>query len=144
MTRRPPARPLPRALAGAFKASRAELQRRLEPHGVHAGQDYLLEALYERDSVSVGELAEQLRVEAPTVVRMVQRMQAAGLVNRIADEHDKRRSLIVLTDRGRALVPTVREALADVTRTATRGFTPTERRQLLELLERARANLRSS
>jgi DNA-binding MarR family transcriptional regulator len=137
-----PSPPVPRALAAAFKAARADLQRRLEPFGVHAAQDYLLEALSEHDRVSVGELAERLRVEVPTVVRMVGRMQAAGLVDRVRDEHDRRRSLIVLTERGRAVAPAAREALADASHAATRGFSAAERAQLLDLLERVRANLR--
>jgi DNA-binding MarR family transcriptional regulator len=136
-----PAAPLLRLLAGSFKLSRARLQRELEEHGVHAGQDYLLEVLWDEDGLSVGEIAERLAIEVPTVVRTAQRMQAAGLVRREPDPADRRRSRIVLTARGRELEPVVRGALRDVTRTATRGLTAAERTQLLDLLRRVRANL---
>ncbi|MEX2195381.1 MAG: MarR family transcriptional regulator [Thermoleophilaceae bacterium] len=136
------AAPLPRSLAQAFKAARGQLQRELEPHGVHAGQDYLLEVLWEEDGLGVGAIAERLGIEAPTVVRTVQRMEASGLVRRVRDPHDRRRARVVLTDRGRAVEPAVRRALDAVTRSATRGFSAQERDTLRELLERVRTNLR--
>jgi DNA-binding MarR family transcriptional regulator len=137
----PPGTPLPRLLALAFKACRAQVQRRLEAHGMHAGQDYLLDVLSEQDGLSVGEIAERLGVEVPTVVRTVQRMEAAGIVAREPDPRDRRRSRIVLTARGREVEPAVHAALDDVTKTATRGFSREEREQLRSLLERVRANL---
>jgi DNA-binding MarR family transcriptional regulator len=136
-----PPTPVPRLLAQAFKASRALAQRRLEVHGVHAGQDYLLEALWAQDGQTVGALAERLRVEVPTVVRTVQRMEAAGLVRREPDPADRRRSRIVLTDRGRAVEPDVRAALREVEEIATAGFSDGERRAFRDLLARARENL---
>lgn len=136
-----PAAPLLRLLAGSFKLSRARLQRELEQHGVHAGQDYLLEVLWEEDGLSVGEIAERLRIEVPTVVRTAQRMQAAGIVRRESDPADRRRSRIVLTARGRELEPVVRGALRHVSRAATKGLTAAEREQLLDLLTRVRGNL---
>lgn len=137
-----PAAPLLRLLAGSFKLSRARLQRSLEEHGVYAGQDYLLEVLWEEeDGLSVGEIAERLTIEVPTVVRTAQRMEASGLVRREADPVDRRRSRIVLTARGRELEPVVRGALRDVSRTATKGLSAAEREQLVELLTRVRANL---
>jgi MarR family transcriptional regulator, organic hydroperoxide resistance regulator len=136
-----PPTPVPRLLAQAFKASRALAQRQLEAHGVHAGQDYLLDALWEQDGLTVGALAERLGVEVPTVVKTVDRMEGAGLVRREVDPADRRRSLILLTDRGRAVEPGVRAALREVEETATAGFSAAERETFRELLKRARENL---
>jgi DNA-binding MarR family transcriptional regulator len=133
--------PLPRLLAQAFKASRGQVQRRLDALGMHAGQDYLVDVLSEHDGLSVGEVAERLGVEVPTVVRTVQRMEAAGIVAREPDPRDRRRSRIVLTKRGREAEPGVHAALDDVTKTATRGFSREETEQLRSLLERVRTNL---
>jgi DNA-binding MarR family transcriptional regulator len=136
-----PAAPLLRLLAGSFKLSRARLQRELEQHGVHAGQDYLLEVLWVEDGLSVGEIAARLGIEVPTVVRTAQRMEAAGLIRREPDPADRRRSLIVLTERGRELQPVVLDALREVSSTATEGLSAAEREQLLALLTRVRSNL---
>ena len=135
--------PLPRLLATAFKAARGDLQRRLEEHGVYAGQDYLLDALSEEDGLTVGALAERLRIEVPTVVKTVQRMEAAGLVRRSPDPADRRRSLVHLTERGRAVLPAVREALAAVSEQGTAGLSVEERAELLRMLAVVSENLRS-
>jgi DNA-binding MarR family transcriptional regulator len=133
--------PLLRLLAGTVKLSRAKLQRALEEHGVHAGQEYLLEVLWEDDGLSVGEIAARLGTEVPTVVRTAQRMEAAGIVTREPDRNDRRRSLIVLTERGRELQPVVLDALRSVSSTATNGLSDEERAQLIDLLTRVRRSL---
>jgi DNA-binding MarR family transcriptional regulator len=134
--------PLIRLLALTFKRSRTLIQRDLEQHGLHAGQDYLLELLSdEPDGLTVGEMAARLGIEVPTAVRTAQRMEAAGLVEKRRDPTDRRRSLIVLTERGRELDPVAREALRRAERSVTRGLSAAERKQLLELLERVLANL---
>jgi DNA-binding MarR family transcriptional regulator len=136
-----PAAPLLRLLASSFKLSRARLQEELELHGLHAGQDYLVEVLAGEDGLTIGEIATRLAVEVPTVVRTVQRMEAVGIVRREPDPADRRRSRIALTDHGRGLEPEVRGALEAVSRRATDGLTAGEREQLVDLLTRVRANL---
>jgi len=141
MARRPAA-PLLRLLSSSFKLSRARLQRELDEQGVHAGQDYLIELLAEaEEGPTVGEIAERLGIEVPTVVRTVQRMEASGLVAKERDPRDRRRSRIVLTERGRAVEPAVRAALRDIERTAMRGLSAAQREQLFDLLARVRTNL---
>jgi DNA-binding MarR family transcriptional regulator len=130
-----------RAVAKAFKAINAELGRRLEPHGVHPGQDYMLDELWHEDGVPVGVLASRIGIEVPTAVRTVTRMEAAGLVRREADPADRRRAIVRLTDQGRELERVVPRILADVTEQATAGMSDSEREQLLRLLRGLRANL---
>lgn len=130
-----------RAVAKAFKGINAELGRRLEPHGVHPGQDYLLDALWHEDGLPIGVLASRIGVEVPTVVRTVTRMESAGLVQREADPADRRRAIVRLTGRGRELEKIVPGILAEVTEQATAGMSEAERQQLLRLLLGLRANL---
>jgi hypothetical protein len=58
---------------GHGPSAHARPLRRLAAHGVHAGQEYLLEALWQEDGLTIGELASRLGVEVPTVVRTAQR-----------------------------------------------------------------------
>jgi MarR family transcriptional regulator, organic hydroperoxide resistance regulator len=140
-----PAEPLSpalfRAVAKAFKGINAELSRRLEPHGVHPGQDYLLDELWHEDGQTVGALAARIGVEVPTAVRTVSRMEAAGLLRREPDPADGRRVIVRLTARGRELERIVPQILADVTERATAGMSEAEREQLLRLLRDLRENL---
>jgi DNA-binding MarR family transcriptional regulator len=51
-----------------------------------------------------GSLATRERVSAPAIIRVVNSLEAAGLVERIADAADGRRVLVTPTEQGRALV----------------------------------------
>jgi DNA-binding MarR family transcriptional regulator len=130
-----------RAVAKAFKGINAELGRRLEPHGVHPGQDYLLDELWHEDGQAIGVLASRIGVEVPTLVRTVTRMEASGLVRREADPADRRRVIVRLTPHGRELERVVPGILAEVTEQATAGMSPGEREQLVRLLLELRTNL---
>ena len=109
--------------------------------GVHPGQNFLLAALLDESSLTTGELARRIHVEVPTAVRMIQRMEAAGLLARARDPADRRRVRISLTPMGRQAAQTVPGLLDDVAEQALRGLDTAERRQLIALLERVRANL---
>ena len=130
-----------RALAKAFKGVNAELGRRLEPHGVHPGQDYVLDELWHEDGQPVGVLAGRVGIEVPTLVRTLTRMEAAGLLRRETDPADGRRAIVRLTDRGQELEEVVPAILAEVTERAAAGMSEAEREQLLRLLRDLRANL---
>jgi DNA-binding MarR family transcriptional regulator len=73
------------------------------------------------DPVRMGTLADRLAVEAPHVSRQVQRLERAGLVERVPDPDDGRAQRVRITERGAETVECVRavvrrrmaEALAD-------------------------------
>jgi MarR family transcriptional regulator, organic hydroperoxide resistance regulator len=131
-----------RALAKAYKSVNAELGRRLEPHGLHPGQDYVLDLLWKEDGLPIGVLAERVGVEVPTLVRTVTRMEAAGLIRREEDPSDRRRVRVTLTERGRELERVVPPILAEVTEVASAHLSERERRQLIEALRGVREGLR--
>lgn len=143
-TRRPKNEAAPSLLDVIARASRAvktSIQVALEPHGVHAGQNFILERLWERDGQTPGEIADAIGVEGPTVVRALQRMAAAGLVTRKKHPTDRRQVSIHLTPAGARLRTKVPRALRQVEANALGGFSSTERAQLLALLGRLSANL---
>lgn len=80
-------------------------ERAAEAHGL-AVQQYLallaIEGFPERDFVSIGELAERLKIAPHSAVGLADRLEEAGLVKRQASITDKRRVTIKLTRKGRA------------------------------------------
>src|ERR1700754_394357 len=76
-TRRPKEESLIAVMARVSRALKLSMQATLEPHGVHAGQNFILERLWERDGQTPGEIAVAIGVEGPTVVRALKRMAAA-------------------------------------------------------------------
>lgn len=128
-------------LTSVSRAVKAHLESRLLAHGVHAGQQFILESLWREDGQTPGELAQRIGVETPTVTRAAQRMEAAGLVRRIPDQEDARLVRVYLTERGRE----VQELLPSLLRAATddvlAGLAQEERVELVRLLKRVHQNL---
>lgn len=144
-TRRPKQEAAPSLLdvvARVSRALKASIQVPLERHGVHAGQNFILERLWERDGQTPGEIAEAIGVEGPTVVRALQRMAASGLVTRKKHPTDGRQVVIHLTAAGARLRTQIPRALRQVEEQALDDFSNAERTKLFELLERLNANLR--
>jgi DNA-binding MarR family transcriptional regulator len=85
---------------------------------------------------SVSELAAAIGVDQPRASRLVQAAVGTGQVRRDVDPNDARRSILIITDSGRAAL----SALLDHRRTAVdramADFTPAEREQFAELFTR--------
>ncbi|WP_247872508.1 MarR family transcriptional regulator [Azospirillum sp. TSO35-2] len=72
----------------------------------------LLDAL--GDGLRQRELAEEMAVEGPSLVRLLDGLEAAGLLERREDPCDRRAKTLHMTDAGRRLLVQVNEALNDV------------------------------
>lgn len=120
------------------KGASAEEMRKL---GVHVGQNFLLEALWADDGLTLGELARRIGVEVPTVTRMTKRMEAAGLVSRSIDARDRRVVRVSLTERGEELRGILPKVLDEIAARTLGDLTTDERDQLIALLGRAATNL---
>ncbi|MDX2377970.1 MarR family transcriptional regulator [Microbacterium sp. LRZ72] len=86
--------------------------------------------------LSVSALAEAIGVDQPRASRLVQQAVDARHVRREADPDDARRTLIALTDEGRALFRGFRGERRAAVASALEGFTENERVQLAALLTR--------
>lgn len=75
----------------------------LEPEGVTVEQWRVLDGLSHREGRSMSELATVAMLPAPTLTKIVDRLVAANLVHRRSDPYDRRRVLVLLTPRGRAV-----------------------------------------
>lgn len=113
------------------KALRALADAAMRRHGLHVGQNHLLAALWERDGRTPGEVAAALNVTTPTVVKMADRMTAAGLLTRRRDDRDNRLVRLWLTDAGRALREPVEAERRLIEERVTAGLTEAEREALL-------------
>ncbi len=134
---------LSRLLALVSKTHRSAAERLLSRVGVHAGQEFILLALWEADGRTQAELARELRVSPPTINRMVTRMANAGFVERRACANDHRVARIYLADKGREVRPAV-EAQWQTLETATmEGIAPNDREILRVMLEQILHNMSS-
>jgi DNA-binding MarR family transcriptional regulator len=91
--------------------------------------------------INQGQLAERLEVEPITTCRMVDRLEQAGLLERRRNPEDRRAWNLILTDAALPLIDEVRRLSDHMVAQAVAGFTPEEKVQLMNLVERMRANL---
>ncbi|HUZ83254.1 MAG TPA: MarR family transcriptional regulator [Gaiellales bacterium] len=85
-----------------------DLRRELVATGVTAGQAALLHQIRVTPGVGVHELAVRERVSTPAMSGYVDRLAAAGLVERVRSESDRRRVGLRVTPAGGRLLRSVR------------------------------------
>jgi DNA-binding MarR family transcriptional regulator len=111
----------------------AELQRNavLEPHGLQVGDVDVLAALWRSGGgLRPLELRRTMMVGSGTLTARLDRMEAAGLLERRPDPHDRRGRALFLTAAGEQLVPELVVGLLEI-----------ENRFLSELPARTRSRL---
>jgi DNA-binding MarR family transcriptional regulator len=83
--------------------------------GISTAQTFVLQLLLERPAESMNELAERTATDQSSVSVVVSRLEAKKLVARHASATDARRTQVVITDEGAALMrrkpPTVQQRL---------------------------------
>ena len=107
-------------VSAAARLLRASAEAALASENIGAPAFGVLMRLVEGDGLSQGELARLQSVEAPSMCRMIDRLERDGLVERRRSTGDRRIVRIFLTDHGRGvtergtrLLDTHRQRIAD-------------------------------
>ncbi|NLP63546.1 MarR family winged helix-turn-helix transcriptional regulator [Paraburkholderia sacchari] len=101
-------------------------QARTAAGGVTAAQAGLLFFLAKNDGALTNEAAAALDLKAPGMSGLVDRTERAGLIERHADESDRRATRLWLTKEGRGAVRRSKAGLVDLNARLTEGFTDSE------------------
>ena len=123
------------------RALRTAVDAHLGPLGLTSQQASLL-TLAARRSTSPNELLEEVGVDTAGITRLLDRLAAKGLVERVRHPDDRRSVVIELTPAGRALVPLLPPVFGRVTHALLAGFSAAEIEQLSGMLVRMLKNLR--
>lgn len=116
-----------------------EFRRALEPVGLTPPQFAVLALLDAQSGQRQAALGERATCDPNTMVGIVDRLEAAGLVERQRDPHDRRAYVVEITTAGRR---TFRNCVPRQKAAAKRswvGLTATEQNQLRDLLQKALA-----
>ena len=128
-------------LAHVCKTHRNKAAELLADIDLYVGQEMFLLQLWQRDGLSLSEMAELVHVQPATASRMLDRMEAAGLVERRQDIEDGRVSRIFLTRVGRNLHDPVLDMWAELESITTADLNTDERILLRRLLMQVYQNL---
>jgi homoprotocatechuate degradation regulator HpaR len=98
---------LPMALLSTRELVMSQFRPMLREYGVTEQQWRVIRALVETAEVEVTELAKRSYILSPSLSRILQNLEARGLINRNAVQSDQRRALISISTKGRQLFDTI-------------------------------------
>lgn len=114
---------------------RQAMLRGLRRSGLHHGAVIALRLLALSDGMSQRDLAEVLHLSRPRTTGILQSLEKAGAVRRVADPDDQRITRVFLTAEGRRLEEAHRAAFEDYVNSTVGALNAEEKQQLAHLLE---------
>lgn len=119
----------------------ARIDALLKPFGVtFARYEVLVLLTFSRSgSLPLSKIGQRLMVHPTSVTNAIDRLESGGLVRRVPDEVDRRRTLAELTDKGRTVVQGATAALQEAGFLLD-GMEPARARALYDLLRTLRAD----
>lgn len=119
-------KPLGRQLAFASKALRSHMDQGLAGMGSSFQTHLILMYVDQHPGAPQSELARRLGVENSTLTHHLDRLAAAGLVERVRGREDRRTYSTVLTDQGRAHLHKTTEQVQTMGKGLRSLFSPAE------------------
>ena len=89
-----------------------------------------------RGPMQTGQLAAEMRISAPAITQLTDRLIRKGLIERSATADDRRCVIVALSDEGRLLVDQFRQRRREIFSEALADLSAAERKQALEVLEK--------
>lgn len=117
------------------------LSERLAPEGITHRQTHVIGWLKLEQELSQGDLARRMMIEPPTLVRILDRMEAAGWLRRDGDPTDRRRRIVRLTPAAEPIWQQIIQHALALRQAAVTGMTIEEVQILKVLLRRIFTNL---
>jgi DNA-binding MarR family transcriptional regulator len=108
--------------------------RRQVPTGVSSSTITALDSLHVHGPLRVSELADREALSQPGMTTLVNRLEAAGQAERIADPTDGRAALVRITDVGRAVLAERHRARTELLRRELAHLDPADRAALAAAL----------
>ncbi len=129
------------ALHLAAHGWRTALDRRLRPLGYSRSRWMALFHVSRKDGITHRELAERMGIEAPTLVRLIDRMENEGLLKRCASKTDRRVKHLRLSKAGYKEVERIWACASDLRGELLSGLSKTEIKNTLNVLQHIRSRL---
>lgn len=120
---------------------RKHFDRRAVAFGLTRAQWRATKVLYHREGLRQTELAEFLEMEPIAVGRVIDRLQAAGFVERRPDPKDRRAWRLYVTEQSREVIGGMELIARGLRKDATQGIAHSELEQALAVIGRIKDNL---
>jgi MarR family transcriptional regulator, transcriptional regulator for hemolysin len=123
------------------------MRKRFEQHaraknlGLTRSQAHVLARLSRQEGINQVTLAQLMELEPISLVRLLDRLQAAGLIERRPDPRDRRAYVLFLTPQARPLLERVGRLVRECYDEALAGLSLAQRERLVTALDIMKANL---
>ena len=126
------------------RARMYKLRVRIEAENLGVKNAYraLLSTLYVKDGGTQLSLAEKTGMKAPTISITLRKMEKEGLVRRVVDENDLRKTHVYLSDKGRETTERLNEGINGINNIFVEGMSDEEADFFIRSLERIKASMR--
>jgi DNA-binding MarR family transcriptional regulator len=128
-------------LVRSWTAYERALNAELNPRGVTFRQAQVLAFLVMKGQLSQVELAERMRVEPPTLVGILDRMERDGWISREDCPNDRRKKIIRATNQASPIWSEIVDCAIRIRARAVEGLSEDEVKQLRSLLVMLEKNL---
>lgn len=113
-----------------------DAEKVLRKHDLTTGQFAVLEVLYSKGDLAIGEVQNLILTTSGNIPVIVRNLVKAGLIKKTQDLQDRRRYILSITDRGRALMDIVFPENAAVIIEKINRWSADEQKTLLVLLKK--------
>lgn len=142
----PPAKGIGLLVHDVSRLLRRRIDHQAQAIGLTSAQWRVLSALFraemhEEEPLHQATLAEMMDMEPITLSRQIDRMEAAGMIERRPDPADRRIKRLYLTEAARPLVEKFRTVAMSCYSNVLNGVSDDEVEQVVDVLTRIRANL---
>ncbi len=136
-----PERSLGFLLHDVSRLLRKRFDRRARTIGLTRAQWFVMAHLARNEGINQSALADILEIEPITLVHQLDRLEAAGWIERRLDPDDRRVRLLHLTDLGRVILGKMQKLGMETKAEAVTGLAATEQEALIDSLTKIKANL---
>lgn len=131
-------------LSDVARALRTYIDQRARAHGMTRAQWSVLSRIERQEGMNQAELADALEIQPISLVRLIDRLHAQGLVERRAHPKDRRVNLLHLTASGRERLHDMWPLGREISLEAMDGMGEADVVALLEALLRIKANIKTA
>jgi MarR family 2-MHQ and catechol resistance regulon transcriptional repressor len=123
-------------LMRAHRSLQRHAERSIVEFGLGLSDFAILELILHKGSQKVSEIGRRVNLTSGSITSAIDRLEAAGLVDRSFDGLDRRSRIVELTARGRARIAEAFEVHATAMEGAAAGLTKAQRGVLVPLLKK--------
>jgi MarR family transcriptional regulator for hemolysin len=143
MSRKPTSRELFDELSAFNRKLRAGFDSLVRERGMTLARARVFFALSRRDGINQRELADELELETPTLVRILDAMEAQSFIERRSAQSDRRAKLIHTTEAGKTIAAEIDALAADVRAGILQGISDEDIAVTLKVIRTMTANLQN-